>query len=188
VKNSIKTNFRLEGVTQLQALMSGFKISDQEQVLVESLREAAAPVVRDARANLQKNKSVRTWALWKAMGFVVRRYRSRGLYIAYIGARQIDFAMTPETKSVRLSANRQVKAKEGESKISPWRYIHLVEYPFFNVRTGRKTPGKPFLKPAFDQNIAQAEKTLLAGFEKAVARFWQKSVAKATKNVFKKAA
>lgn len=199
-KGAFRVQFEFKSVTQIQRLMEGMDIRDQTKVLESALETASKPIVEASRQNILSagaskpfggrpaGKALyRTGALYKSMGFIVRRYLKTGKLVAYIGARHISYAGNiPEGTSVVIRDTRPLKQEE--TKVVPSKYIHLVHEGFFNKLTGKRVEGKPFLKDAFDANIAQAEWTLLSGCATALEKVWNRNVARLARATFKKAA
>lgn len=197
---SFRTQFEFKGVTQIQRLMDGMTLEDQTKVLEGALATAAKPIVEASKQNILSAGAskpfggrpagralYRTGALYKSMGFIVRAYKRTGKLVAYIGARHMAFAGNVSSGSASVIRDTR-PLKSGEKKVVPSKYIHLVHEGFFNKLTGKKVEGKPFLKDAFDANIAQAEWTLLSGCADALEKVWSRNVARLARATFKKAA
>lgn len=186
-RGSFRTQFEFQGVTQLQRLMEGMDLRDQTKVLEGALDAAAKPIVEASRREIDGDDIIRTGALRKAMGYIVRSYPRTGKLVAYIGARHIAYAGNVSKQSASTIRDTRPLA-EGEIRVVPSKYIHLVHEGFFNKLVGRFIPGRPFLKRAFEANIAQAEWTLLSGAADALEKVWKRNVARFTRSTFKKAA
>ena len=186
-RGSFRTQFEFKSVVQIEQLMSGMTLADRSKVLSDAMGVAAKPIVDQAKANLTSMGAVRTGALRKSMGYVVRWYRKSGRLIAYIGARNIAYSGNISKKTASPIKDASSIA-EGNIIAVPSRYIHLVHNPFNNKLTGKRTAGKPFLKDAFDAKIAQAEWDLLSGCALALENVWKRNVAKVNRAVFKKSA
>lgn len=200
---SFRTHFEFKGVEQIQRLMEGMTLQDQTTVLEGALAEAAKPIVEASKRKLTTYGTrsaedaakwglgtqigIRTGALRDSMGFIIRRYKRTAVLIAYIGARHIAYAGDLNKFKAKKITARRPRA-EGETRIIPSNYIHLFHNGFFNKLTGKKVPARPFLKDAFDENIAQAEWTLLTGAANALEKVWNRNVANAARAAFKKVA
>jgi hypothetical protein len=167
--------------------MDGMDLRDQTKVLSEAMGDASKPIVEQARANIDSGDIIRTGALRKAMGFVVRSYRNTGKLIAYIGARNIAYSGNVARKSASVIRDAS-PLSEGNIKVVPSKYIHLVHEGFNNKLTGTRVQGRPFLKDAFEAKIPQAEWVLLSGCARALENVWKRNVAKLARATFKRAA
>lgn len=216
-QNSFVVRYQYSGTDELLRQLQGIDLMTQEAVLVEALTEASKPIVEDARANITSNGSVRTGALRKAVGFVIRRYPRMGRLVAYIGVRHMDFAATETGGSALITAKRRLGP--GETLVTPANYAHLVEFghrsvhgggalPNYgekvggvwnsqnkgkslrhqNLQTTSVIPPKPFLRPAFDRNIFGAELKLRDGFAKALEKIFNRRSQSLDKKVLKLAA
>lgn len=194
-RGSFSSQFQFKGVEQIQRLMEGMDLKDQTKVLEGALEEASKPIVEASRQKLSSygNREdgtqigIRTGALRKAMGYIIKRYRRSSLLIAYIGARHMAFAGdVSKGTSTTIRDTRPLKATE--TKVVPSKYIHLFHNGFFNKRAGKQVPARPFLKDAFDANIQQAEWTLLSGAANTLEKIWNRNVARSNRALFKKAA
>ena len=186
-RGSFRTQFEFKSVAQIEQLMVGMDMKDRSKVLSDAMAVAAKPIVDQAKANLTSMGAIRTGALRKSMGYVVRWYRNSGRLIAYIGARNIAYSGNVANKTASPIKDTSPLAK-GNITVVPARYIHLVHNPFNNKLTGRRTQGKPFLKDAFESRIAQAEWDLLSGCATALEKVWKRNVAKLDRAMFKKSA
>lgn len=201
-----RMSYRLEGVSDIQELMKGMDFKTQVTLLTKTVEQAGKPIVSLAKTGAP----VRSGALRKALGMVVRRYKNNHLFLAIIGARKGDFGMSRNAsgiKSRKLTGKHPLRPNE--ESISPENYIHLVELghmqtkgevaPAFtrgvanteNEKTRRNKKardktfikGRPFLRPAFEAGKAQAETALMAGFQTALARVWSAQIRKISKTV-----
>lgn len=199
-RGSFRTQFEFKSVVQIEQLMSGMDLTDRSKVLSDAMAVAAKPIVEQSKANIMSAGAskpfggkpagqalYRTGALYKSMGFVVRWYRNRGRLVAYIGARNIAYSGNVEKKKASPMKDA-TSMPEGNIKVVPSRYIHLVHEGFFNKLTGKKVDGKPFLRDAFESKIAQAEWDLLSGCALALENVWKRNVAKVNRAMFKKSA
>jgi len=177
-KNSFVISYAFTGTDALLRQLQGASMKAQEAVLVEALGEAAEPIVEEARANLSRmpglgpdsNDAIRTGALRKSLGYIVRRYPRVGKLVAYIGARHIEYAASPDMKkATTITGNRPLKA--GESKVVPAKYAHLVEFGF-RMADGSVYPARPFLRNAFESRVFVAEAKLRDGFAKALEKMF----------------
>ena len=194
-RGTFSTQFEFKGVAQIQRLMEGMDLRDQSKVLEGALSEASKPIVAASQANLSsygKNKrggiiGIRTGALRKSMGFIIKHYKNSGKLIAYIGARHMAFAGNiPKRTATVIRDTRPLRPDE--TKVVPSKYIHLFHNGFKNKLTGTVVPPRPFLKDAFDAHIAQAESSLLSGVSNALEKVWKRNVERFNRNTFNKAA
>ena len=201
-----RMSYRLEGVSDIQELMKGMDFKTQVTLLTKTVEQAGKPIVTLAKAGAP----VRSGALRKSLGMVVRRYTNNHLFMASIGARRGDFGMSESPaglKSRKLTGKHPLRA--GEEKISPENYIHLVELghmqtrgevaPAFtkgvaNTESGKTRrnkkarnkayiKGRPFLRPAFEAGKANAETALMSGFQAALSRVWSAQIRRISKSV-----
>jgi hypothetical protein len=194
-RGSFSTQFEFKGVEQIQRLMEGMDLREQTKVLEGALSEASKPIVEASRVNLLSygpNKrggitGIRTGALLKSMGFIIKNYRNRGKLIAYIGARHMAFAGNISNRTASVIRDTRPLGPD-ETKVVPSKYIHLFHNGFKNKLTGTRVPPRPFLKDAFDANIVQEETTLASGAVNALEKIWKRNVERFNRSIFKKAA
>lgn len=121
--------FKRDARKMQRALVKLGRESRARTVLAKSLRPAASPINKAAKANARG--FAQSGLLWKSIGIVVRRYKATGQVLAVIGPRR-GFKQTVEV--VR----------------NPTKYAHLVEFGTKHSRA------KPFLRPAYDSNRRRA--------------------------------
>jgi hypothetical protein len=202
-----KMSYQLTGVTDLRLLMRDLDVMTQVEVLKRASRNAAAPMVTSAKANLRANGSVRTGALLKSIGVKVIAYLKTQTIVAVIGARKGAYAVNKETGKLG-------KYRGGKGPIIPANYLHLVELGHRSVHGGGALPNygekvkgfwnsrnkgksirkgtakatsyvvpKPFLRPAYEANKMAAEAALKAGFMKALQQTWKARIRRLNKRV-----
>ena len=187
----VKPTFNLTGVTDLRQFLKGIDPWVQRRVIIKTVEEAGKPIVSMAKSLV----SVRTGALKKSLGVVVREYPKTRNITAIIGARTSEYIIG---KSGKARA-----AKVGDKGfLLPHKYSHLLEFGHYSaaatgqsVSSGTKgttrrkgnfttrsfIQGKPFLRPAFEAGKIFAENRIKEGFEIAVKREYermQKKIAK----------
>lgn len=78
---------RIEGDVQLQATLAGMDRRMRSGIMGKALREASKPLIKEARAQLVRNATIRTWGLYKSVGVKIKTYRNSGNTIAIVGPR-----------------------------------------------------------------------------------------------------
>lgn len=133
---------QVQGEKNIMRVFNALPGAIQRRIYRPTFAASASAIVRAARQNLVKNKSIRSGLLRKSLGSVVRIMRN-GTVVAYVGPR------------------RSVRGSYGKRNVEPWRYAHLVE------RGGRggKMPASPFLGPAFESNKNEAFQAARRKFE-----------------------
>ncbi len=101
---------RLEGSEFLANLFRGIEPRVRDRIFRKAGRRSARPIIDAMRAGIP----IRTGALKKSIGFVVRHYRASSKVVVVIGARW-DFGAAGQRAT--------------ENKIVPAKYIHLVDAP-----------------------------------------------------------
>lgn len=199
--NSIKTKFVLTGVSDLRGFLGELKLQTQDRVIAETVKAAAAPIVADAKKRVVE----RTGALKKSLTAVVKKQKRTGATVAYIGAQVGYFSANKTTKGgyktkrwkAGDSADMYVAPYKyshlveyghrsvhgggalpnyGEKVKGVWNAINEGK----SIRKGTVgatsfVPPRPFLSPAFEAGKTQAEAKIIEGFEKAVAREYERA-------------
>lgn len=166
--------FDLRGDKALIRALDALEDKVERRVLTSAVGKAARPILQSAKSKVPQ----RTGALRNSLG--IKRYRSKRLpmAVAIIGPR------------VNFKATKKVAANIGDQNIKPHKYAHLVEFgtaphvipgafvggkgPLTVSHPG--TPARPFLRPAFDQNVGRAQ-TVMAS------EIWNGIKKEAAKNV-----
>lgn len=139
--------------------------------LRRAVSAASKLVNKAAKANLKRNGSFDTKALYRAIGWKIKRYQAGLLWVGIVGPRKDAPGKPPR---FRIKARRRGSKKE--ITVNPVKYAHLVEFGTrahhiglgSNSRRGRKFgklhPGarpKPFLRPAIDENAQTAANLMI---------------------------
>lgn len=193
----VKPTFDLMGVTDLRQFLQGIDPWVQRRLLIRTLSDATKPIVSNAKQNLTNNGSVRTGALRKALGLVIREYPKSGNITAVIGAKKNVYVQGASGKARRIR-----KGDKGDAVLKPYKYSHLVEFGHYSAAaTGQSVSegtkgtkrqkgtfptrsfigGKPFLRPAFYSGLPFAQARILSGFNEALRR----EAARMTKKIAK---
>jgi len=135
-KPKFALKFQIKGIPDLTKAMEGqFDLARQRRVLAMTMETATMPAVAAAKANLQGNNSVRTGALLRSIGNVVRTYKN-GVFVAVVGARKGVFGATRKGGKWRLRKSRDGTTRKTEERIIPEKYIHLVELGHRSIQGG----------------------------------------------------
>lgn len=208
-RNSIQTKFTLTGVTDLRGYLGDLKVSTQEAIIRDTVKDAAQPIVADAKQRVEEL----TGALKKSLGVVVKKNRKTGAMVAYIGARMGYYGVT-KTKKGSYKTKLLKAGEDSKLYAAPYKYSHLVEFGHRSVHGGgalpnygekvkgvwnsinegktiRKgtvkatsyVPGRPFLGPAFTAGKDAAEQRIVAGFDKAVQKAHERAMRRFNRKV-----
>ena len=186
-RGGIKPVYNLMGVTDLRQFVQGIDPFVQRRLIKRTLDQSCKVMVEQARANIVDNDSVRTGALKKSMGLVIREYPKTRRIIAVIGPRVMTFVRGKSGKA--RSAKSTDKVEDG--LIKPFKYAHLVEFGHYSaaatgISVSDGTKGtrrrkhtfptrsyimpKPFLAPAYNTTRAFVEARIMDAFKEAVKR------------------
>ena len=144
-------------------------VATQKRVLKKALRAAAQPILVAMKTRYQQQFQDDTGLLSASFRLSVRTQRKTGVLAAYIGVQS------------RKSAMRATGKKR---QLPPSVYASFLEHGTgAYTQAGTLHPGmpaRPFIRPAFDQNIEQSlhrlAEALRAGLDKALARQNRKSI------------
>lgn len=156
--------FQISGIADLTKAMEGqFDVARQRRVLAVAMQNATMPAVAAAKANLAANGSVRTGALLQSIASVVRTYKN-GTFAAIVGARKGVFGAKPKKGGgFRLRKTNGV-TRQDEGRISPEKYIHLVEMGHKSIHGGGAlSKGREGPIPKGFWNSANKNKTIRKG-------------------------
>jgi HK97 gp10 family phage protein len=129
---------KLDGGPQLRRALAELRGATQRRIVGPAANKAMTPINRAAKRNA---KSVGdTGLLAKSIGKIQRTYKRAGVVMTIIGAR----------KGFRQVINGKPR--------DPSLYAHLVEYGTAPHGSHPGAAPKPFLRPAFDANKAQAQR------------------------------
>ena len=132
--------------------------SINRRVIAKATRRAMKPVIKAARANL--NKSKRTGQLRKS-----------------IGARTVKIEDGIVWTGVGVRKGFDIQTEEF-GNINPRLYAHLVEKGFQH-RNGTTVPARPFLRPAWDNNRSRVGSILIGEVKVGLAKETERARRKA---------
>lgn len=137
------------GDDRLRATLLSLSRRTESGIMAKALREGSKPVIQEARANLTRNKSIRTLALRKSIGVRIRKYgRLRAL--AVIGPRYpkgasghlVELGTGPRYSGGKadliLGPSKTGKRKAKRFDLAPTKLLYRGSMP-----------AKPFMRPAF---------------------------------------
>lgn len=136
----------IENQREVMAVFEGLPASIQKKILRPAFNAGGREVVKDARGNLNSNRSVRTGALRRSLTTRIKIYRN-GTVVALVGPSR-KYATTHKGKPV-----------------VPWRYAHLVE-----KGTARGVRRRPFLRPALKSQTPAIRRQTAAKFRQVIKR------------------
>jgi len=207
-RNGIKTYMILKGVSDLRGFLLDLKPQTQDRILKASVKAAAAPIVKDAKSRVDED----TGALKKSLVAIVKKNKRTGAIIAYIGAKVGYYTASRKGrggyKVTRVKSGGKVKLvapykyshlvefghrsvngggalpNYGERVKGKWNSVNRNK----SIRKGTVKatsfiPARPFLFPAFKAGISNAETMLVAGFDKAVQKEFERAKRKFSRNI-----
>ncbi len=144
-----------EGGKELEKALGTLGVKVQRKVLKSTIRDAAKPMWKTARAKVARL----TGLLAISLGIKTIAYKRGGTVASVIGARASFKGK--KAQSIREGSSRAARAK-------PSKYAHLVEF-------GTKhSPPQPFMRPSFNQNHRKALRIIIvqawAGIRKEAAK------------------
>ncbi len=136
--------FSIEGIPGVLEGLRRMSERVEKRAAKRAVTAAAKPIVAAAEINLQSEGAVRTRALLRSLGTVVRTYQRGQITVAVFGPRK-GFDTT-------FRGRRHIPSKIG----------HLVERGhkasgWHREMGGQFVAAKPFLRPAMDQNRAGSQ-------------------------------
>jgi hypothetical protein len=149
----------LKPLHKLERKLRMLNLAAQKQVLARGMKEATSPVVPQAQRKLEQNDSIDTGALRASMTNVVRVYRQGEHYLGLVGPRT-DYYESGVRIKKEPGETKEEYLERNAGKRKPANYAHLVEYGFIHAKSGKRIPPRPFLKPAFEQEVPHMQKTL----------------------------
>lgn len=157
---------RLYGDTALMRKLKTLEPRVFAKVVFHANKRAMGPVLKMARAKV----AVRFGILKKSLGIKTKKYPKKGLIFTVVGPRAgfKQPAGTEVKKKSRRDSGRIVSrgTKKLTRNVDPRFYAHLVEGGH-KTKGGTIVPGRPFLRPAFEQikpgMIARYKADLAAG-------------------------
>jgi len=130
--NKSKGQFILSGVVDLSRFLRELKPSTQMAIIATSVEAASKPIVSQARSNV----SVRSGALKKSIGAIIRKYPRTGSVAAFIGARRGSYAIATSLKTKKTGLIKLHGSEDSTQRITPANYSHLVEFGHRSVHGG----------------------------------------------------
>ena len=155
-----KANFKIEGVKELSDLFAQLpKTLNNDKMFNKFFRENSKPLIKEARANLVKEKADKTGRLKRSIGYFTTR-RSRKFLGGFVG---------PKVKGA-------FKSKSKSGFYGAW--IEYGDEVMFGGR-GPMKRAKKYFEPAYESTKKIIEKNTVQDAEKVIART-VKSYAKRT--------
>ena len=162
-----KVTFKMEGLKELQDLFAQLpKTLNNDKMFNKFFRENSKPLIKEARANLVKEKADKTGRLKRSIGYFTTR-RSRKFLGGFVG---------PRVKGA-FGAGKKSKSGEGKSGY----YGAWIEYGD-EVMFGGRGPmkrAKKYFEPAYESTKGIMLKNTFKDAEKVIERS-VKSYAKRT--------
>lgn len=147
---SKRARIKVEGAKDLQKSLAALaKPAARIRVMRPAIRAAVVPIRVAAKAKAP----VMDGFLKKSIASVVKTKIKSGSVIGIIGVRKGEF-------------QRKSKGQVTQTA-KPNRYAHLVE---FGHGGPRPAPAKPFMRPAFDENVRQANQIMATRARQELAR------------------
>lgn len=202
--SSIRTYAILSGVTDLRGYLRDLKPQTQNRIIKNAVKTASAPIVKDAKARVTED----TGSLKKSLTSVVKMNNKTGSVTAYIGAKVGYFTATKKAKggyTTKRSKSGDSKKSMvapfkyshlvefghrsvngggalpnyGEKVKGVWNSVNVNK----SLRRGSLkatsfVAPRPFLAPAFKGGIDKANKALIAGFDKALEKEFERAKTK----------
>jgi len=201
--STIKTYAILSGVSDLRGYLLALKPQTQDRILRDAVKTASAPIVKDAKVRVKED----TGALKKSLASIVKMNNKTGAITAYIGAKVGYFTATKKSKggySTKRSksgdsgkmvapykyshlvefGHRSVQGggsvpNYGEKVSGVWNAVNKNK----SLRRGSLKATsfvgpRPFLAPAFKGGITKANEALIAGFDKALDKEFERAKTK----------
>ena len=148
----------MEGVKELQDLLAQLpKKLNNDKMFNKFFRENSKPLIKEARANLVKEKADKTGRLKRSIGYFTTR-RSRKFLGGFVG---------PRVKGA-FGAGKKSKSGQGKSGF----YGAWIEYGD-EVMFGGRGPmkrAKKYFEPAYQSTKKIIEKNTIQDAEKVIAR------------------
>ena len=153
-----RVTFKMEGLKELQDLFAQLpKTLNNDKMFNKFFRENSKPLIKEARANLVKEKADKTGRLKRSIGYFTTR-RSRKFLGGFVG---------PRVKGA-FGAGKKSKSGEGKSGF----YGAWIEYGD-EVMFGGRGPmkrAKKYFEPAYQSTKKIIEKNTIQDAEKVIAR------------------
>jgi len=146
-----KANFKIEGVKELSDLFAQLpKTLNNDKMFNKFFRENSKPLIKEARANLVKEKADKTGRLKRSIGYFTTR-RSRKFLGGFVG---------PKVKGA-------FKTKSKSGYYGAW--IEYGDEVMFGGR-GPMKRAKKYFEPAYQSTKKIIEKNTVQDAEKVIAR------------------
>ena len=153
-----RVTFKMEGLKELQDLFAQLpKTLNNDKMFNKFFRENSKPLIKEARANLVKEKADKTGRLKRSIGYFTTR-RSRKFLGGFVG---------PRVKGA-FGAGKKSKSGQGKSGF----YGAWIEYGD-EVMFGGRGPmkrAKKYFEPAYQSTKKIIEKNSIQDAEKVIAR------------------
>tara|TARA_Y100001938_G_scaffold137655_1_gene202141 strand:- start:11 stop:547 length:537 start_codon:yes stop_codon:yes gene_type:complete len=153
-----RVTFKMEGLKELQDLFAQLpKTLNNDKMFNKFFRENSKPLIKEARANLVKEKADKTGRLKRSIGYFTTR-RSRKFLGGFVG---------PRVKGA-FGAGKKSKSGQGKSGF----YGAWIEYGD-EVMFGGRGPmkrAKKYFEPAYQSTKKIIEKNTIQDAEKVIAR------------------
>ena len=166
-----KANFKIEGVKELSELFAQLpKTLNNDKMFNKFFRENSKPLIKEARANLVKEKADKTGRLKRSIGYFTTR-RSRKFLGGFVG---------PRVKGA-FGAGKNRKTKDGKNQGKSGFYGAWIEYgdEVMFYGKGPMKRAKKYFEPAFKTTKGIMLKNTFKDAEKVIGRT-VKSYAKRT--------
>jgi HK97 gp10 family phage protein len=166
---------------KLASKIAGMSLRHQDAVLMKGMDTATKSIADAARNNAPKDEG----DLKASMTNVVRSYKGGNLIMGFVGPEKGFYRGGKGGKRVRIRREKGESTSEYQDRNAgqkrPENYAHLVEFGHHSAAGQGKhftdgtkgtsirkktfpirsfTPGKPFLRPAFEQGRANLEQEL----------------------------
>ena len=139
--------------------------SINRRVIKKAANKSMKPVVKAAKAKLRAID--RTGQLRKSIGSKQKKFPS-GVVWTGVGPRSgFKIMATVARKGIRGKIGRTgvgslfFGGEEEVVEVDPVKYAHLVEYGFKHYISGEHIEGRPFLRPALDNNRGKVQSILV---------------------------
>lgn len=135
--NKSKGQFILSGLTDLSGFLKSLRPDHQVELITAAVEAASKPILSQARSNV----SVRSGALKKSIGAIIRKYPKTGSVAAFIGSRRGSYAIATNIKTKKTGPTKLRQGEDSTQRITPANYSHLVEFGHRSVHGGGNLSG-----------------------------------------------
>ena len=168
---------KFEGFKELEAVIKemqqDFGPADQKKILTKAAKASMQPVLNAARTNLIANGNVDTGALVASLRLSAKKPTARDMKSRYVSSYDAVIAQVTTASGKQLAKQKFTNVKTGKKQVgtrSDARAI-AIEFGTANWQAGS---GKPYMRPALENNTANVLNGLATKFKIALQKYKSK--------------